>query len=75
MSRLFFMTFHGKARWTDGQHPHESPLTMTIPMMILAVGSAAARSDPRPDQHLHHWLEPVTGHHEHGEPVLRCPSS
>src|SRR5699024_7722105 len=33
MTRLFFMTFHGKARWNDGkndlsgveQHPHESP--------------------------------------------------
>ena len=25
MSRLFFMTFHGKKRWTDDVHPHESP--------------------------------------------------
>ena len=24
MSRLFFMTFHGKKRWTDDVHPHES---------------------------------------------------
>src|SRR5690606_35998543 len=24
MSRLFFMTSHGKRRWTDGQHPQES---------------------------------------------------
>src|SRR5690606_15399500 len=47
MSRLFFMTFHGKARWNDGkneqpgpeQHPHESPLLMTIPMIVLSVGS------------------------------------
>ena len=40
MSRLFFMTFQGKARWTDDQHPHESPATMTVPMMVLALGSA-----------------------------------
>src|SRR5690554_4963782 len=44
MSRLFFMTFHGKERWAptrEGkkQHPHESPLLMTVPMVILAVGS------------------------------------
>ena len=40
MTRLFFMTFHGKKRWTDDVHPHESPLIMTVPMMVLAVGSA-----------------------------------
>ena len=34
------MTFHGEKRWEDDQHPHESPLTMTIPMMVLAFGSA-----------------------------------
>ncbi len=41
MSRLFFMTFQGKKRWTEEpQHPHESPALMTVPMIILAVGSA-----------------------------------
>lgn len=39
MSRLFFMTFHGRKRWLKGDHPHESPLTMTVPMIVLAVGS------------------------------------
>src|SRR5690554_3717286 len=44
MSRLFFMTFHGKERWAptaEGkkQDPHESPLLMTGPLVILAVGS------------------------------------
>ena len=33
------MTFHGEKRWDDDVHPHESPLTMTVPMMVLAVGS------------------------------------
>ena len=44
MSRLFFMIFHGEARWTDSTpeqevHPHESSPLMTIPMIILAVCS------------------------------------
>ncbi len=45
MSRLFFMTFHGRRRWHDGTdapapHPHESPVLMVAPMVVLAVGSA-----------------------------------
>ncbi len=39
MSRLFFMTFFGEKRWEEEDHPHESPLLMTVPMMILALGS------------------------------------
>lgn len=35
MSRLFFLVFTGKPK-TD-QHPHESPSTMTIPLIVLAV--------------------------------------
>jgi NADH dehydrogenase subunit L (EC 1.6.5.3) len=70
MSRLFFMTFHGKRRWTEegpnAQHPHESPLTMTVPMMILAVGSASLGLI------LHfagfsEWLHPVFGGEAHEE--------
>jgi len=38
MSRLFFTVFHGKD--THYHHtPHESPLVMTIPLMILAFAS------------------------------------
>ena len=41
MSRLFFMTFHGKRRWDDDVRTRTSrPLLMTVPMMVLAVGSA-----------------------------------
>jgi NADH-quinone oxidoreductase subunit L len=42
--RLLFMTFHGKSR-ADAEvlhHVHESPLTMTVPMGILAVGAVFA---------------------------------
>ncbi len=43
MTRLFVLTFHGPKRWTeDIKHPHESPKIMTIPLILLAVGSAAA---------------------------------
>ncbi|QHC02289.1 NADH-quinone oxidoreductase subunit L [Epidermidibacterium keratini] len=41
MTRLMLMTFFGKKRWDEGVHPHESPPTMTIPMIILAFGSLA----------------------------------
>src|SRR5918911_3920161 len=41
MSRLFFLTFHGRKRWPAEAHPHESPALMTVPMWVLAVGSMA----------------------------------
>ncbi|MBK8444792.1 MAG: NADH-quinone oxidoreductase subunit L [Sphingobacteriales bacterium] len=42
MLRLLFVTFFGEFRGTAEQkhHLHESPLTMTLPLMILAVLSA-----------------------------------
>ncbi|MFV0634036.1 NADH-quinone oxidoreductase subunit L [Demequina sp.] len=73
MSRLFFMTFHGKARWEDDVHPHESPALMTVPMIILAVGSAFLGLFLATGDRFAHWLEPVTGHAEHHDPVLPIP--
>ncbi len=69
MARLFFMTFHGKRRWTDDVHPHESPLTMTVPMMILAIGSAFLGLALGPTNIMINWLSPVVGHTE-GDPKL-----
>ncbi len=41
MYRLIKLTFHGKERFDhEHVHPHESPKTMTIPLIILAVLSA-----------------------------------
>jgi NADH-quinone oxidoreductase subunit L len=42
--RLIFMTFHGRARAPAEvmKHVHESPLVMTVPLMILAFGSLFA---------------------------------
>jgi NADH-quinone oxidoreductase subunit L len=47
-------------------HPHESPKTMTIPMIVLAVGSVAAGGFFSIGDRFLHWLEPITGH-SHGD--------
>jgi len=80
MSRLVFMTFAGRRRWSGEsggdlpeRHPHESPALMTWPMIILAVGSVGLGFFLNAGDRLVHWLEPVTGHGEHHEPVLAVP--
>jgi NADH-quinone oxidoreductase subunit L len=70
MTRLFLLTFHGPKRWTEDIHePHESPYIMTVPLMLLALGSIGAgflMSTSVPD-----WLEPVFGQEEaEGHAVL-----
>lgn len=39
MSRMVFMTFFGEKRWAEDAHPHESPKVMTIPLIVLSIGS------------------------------------
>jgi NADH-quinone oxidoreductase subunit L len=73
MSRLFFMTFHGKRRWTDDVHPHESPAIMTVPLVVLALGSAFLGLALGPTNALQSWLEPVVGEHGEESPVLSVP--
>src|SRR5450759_2722400 len=74
MSRLFFMTFQGRKRWPKDAHPHESPKTMTIPMVILAVGSAFLGLILGPTGAIQSWLEPVVGVGTEGEsPVIAVP--
>ena len=60
--RSIFLTFFGDFRGHG--KPHESPLTMTGPLMILAVLSLAGGFI-----NVGHYLEPVfpKGHAEHGE--------
>jgi NADH-quinone oxidoreductase subunit L len=70
MSRLFFMTFQGKKRWPEDAHPHESPKRMTIPMIILAIGSAFLGLILGPTNAIANWLEPVFGPSPEGEPVI-----
>jgi NADH-quinone oxidoreductase subunit L len=73
MSRLFFMTFHGEKRWEDDQHPHESSLTMTVPMMVLALGSAFLGLILGPTGIITSWLAPVVGETPEEHPVLPVP--
>ena len=78
MSRLFFMTFEGKRRWKDKadgtpQHPHEAPALMTVPMVLLAIGSVGLGAFLAIGDRFPAWLEPVTGHVEEGHPVISAP--
>jgi len=75
MTRVMLMTWWGKARWTPAEagespggaahapepHPHESPGTMTIPMILLAVGSVGAGAFLIIGQRFENFLGPVTG--------------
>jgi NADH-quinone oxidoreductase subunit L len=63
MTRLMFLTFFGRSRWEEGVHPHEAPRIMTVPMIILAVGSVAAGYLLTQAFPLSRWLSPVFGVH------------
>ncbi|MET8376095.1 NADH-quinone oxidoreductase subunit L [Streptomyces microflavus] len=74
MTRVMLMTFFGEKRWqpdAEGRepHPHESPKSMTIPMIVLAVGSVFAGGFFAIGDRFVNWLEPVTGY-EHGHSPL-----
>lgn len=64
MFRLLFLTFFGEIRANDivKNHVHESPKSMTIPLMILACLSVAGGFIGFPHElghqlHIHHWLD------------------
>lgn len=65
MWRLTTLTFHGEERFDHHHvHPHESPASMTVPLIILAVLSAVGGFLGIP--HVFHmpnllegWLEPI----------------
>jgi NADH-quinone oxidoreductase subunit L len=61
MTRMAAMTFFGKARWEDDVHPHESPKVMTIPLIILAIGSTFMGMALLFWGNIETWLEPVVG--------------
>src|SRR6202522_139638 len=68
MTRLMFMTWFGKPRWKGEKadngheyHPHESPATMTWPMILLAIGSIGAGAFLIIGQRFVNFLAPVTG--------------
>ncbi|MFD1832870.1 NADH-quinone oxidoreductase subunit L [Streptomyces desertarenae] len=53
----------------EAPHPHESPASMTIPMIVLAFGSVFAGGLFSWGDAFVHWLEPVTSF-EHGHPPI-----
>ena len=68
MTRLVLMTFFGEARWrkltsADGNayHPHEAPMSMTAPMIVLAAGSIGAGYLLTRGHLLATWLTPSLG--------------
>jgi NADH-quinone oxidoreductase subunit L len=72
--RLIFLTFHGEFRGgpEKAHHLHESPLSMTVPLMLLCAGAVAAGWVGLPalwgfENQFAHFLNPVVGHPEvHG---------
>ncbi|MCA9754528.1 MAG: NADH-quinone oxidoreductase subunit L [Candidatus Eisenbacteria bacterium] len=67
MTRLVAMTFFGKSRVEPEKehHIHESPWTMTLPLVVLAIGSLTVGFLGTPEflglgpNRFHAWLEPV----------------
>jgi NADH-quinone oxidoreductase subunit L len=65
MFRLLFLTFFGESRVDPHteKHIHESPKTMTVPLMVLALGSLVAGYIGLPKwlgpNLFEHWLAPV----------------
>jgi len=71
MFRQLFMVFHGECRADEHakSHLHESPPVMTVPLMILAIGSIFAGWLGAPEYLWGSWwddfLQPVFGAQEH----------
>ncbi len=68
MSRLFILTFRGSERFREVTHqhdPHESPVAMTAPLLILAALSVLGGALDLPWAHgfsLTHFLSPTFGY-------------
>ncbi|AKK10631.1 NADH-quinone oxidoreductase subunit L [Corynebacterium uterequi] len=63
MTRLMMMTFTGAKRWQPGVHPHESPATMVIPLVILGAASVVGGAAMVP--FITQWLNPAVGGEAH----------
>jgi NADH-quinone oxidoreductase subunit L len=67
MFRQLFLVFHGECRANDHAkaHLHESPAVMTLPLVVLAIGSIFAGWLGAPEylwgSRWDHWLQPLFG--------------
>ena len=68
MTRSYILTFRGSERWPHSQslHPHESPATMTVPLIILAFLAAVGGFLGLPSVIAHGELNWI--HHFLGQP-------
>ena len=76
MTRSYMLTFEGKARWPmqDQLHPHESPRSMTWPLMILAglsiIGGFIGLPKVAKELGFSNWIHDyLVGHEGHLGPV------
>jgi NADH-quinone oxidoreductase subunit L len=72
MTRLVVMTFLGKPRWHEDDHPHDPGSTMWVPLVVLAILSTFAGFFLAQGNRFVDWLAPVVG--EPAEPQFAVPS-
>ena len=70
MFRLVFLTFYGESRVAADVHPHESPSSMTLPLVALAVLSVIGGWIGWPKvlgggAWFEHWLSPIFSFADH----------
>ncbi|HEY4239597.1 MAG TPA: NADH-quinone oxidoreductase subunit L [Kofleriaceae bacterium] len=83
MWRLYFLVFSGKARTKEAEHAHESPPSMTLPLVVLAIFATFIGWIGLPHLHtnlpgfthwLSAWLHPSIAHDwydpKHGSPAI-----
>jgi NADH-quinone oxidoreductase subunit L len=76
MFRLYFLVFHGEFRGTEEtkHHLHESPLNMTLPLMVLAVLSVVGGALNLPGVILNsgtHWMSHYLEHNTQGLELIK----
>lgn len=81
MTRLMALTFWGQSRVSKDVHPHESPMLMTFPLMVLAFLSVFAGwlcvphglgsiLPGHPHNYLEDWIKPLLGKFDVGHGSL-----
>jgi NADH-quinone oxidoreductase subunit L len=75
MFRMVTLTFEGTPRWGHDKHPHESPATMTVPLIVLAAlavvgGFVGVPAVLGGGNAIHQWLHPVFAQ---AEATMRLP--
>ena len=82
MTRSYMLTFEGTPRWPRASevHPHESPWTITVPLVVLAglslVGGFIGLPKLAEKVGLSNWMHTyLVGHGDHAGPVAEAVTS